>query len=129
MKYIITLSLALALSINAIAQTGLVFSQCLTFGAIGPWVQYSPPSDAYRSPQFTVPEGKIWKIEYAGHTNSASGSYFLEINNVKIQQLAPGYGTFPIWAKSGDVLNLWGTNTPNNSTLTYFFSILEFNNN
>jgi hypothetical protein len=129
MKYIITLSMTLALSLSAMAQTGLTFRQCLTYGATGPWSQYSPPSDAYRSAQFTVPAGNVWKIEFAGSTGYGNGEVYLEINNVKVQRLFQNYTNFPVWAKPGDVINLWATNLPTQNALTYFFSILEFNNN
>ncbi len=122
MKYIITFSIALALSINAIAQTGLVFNQCLTFSGDGPWT--SPTVNSSVSPQFIVPEGKIWKLEYA---YAQVGGGFLRVNGYTASNLSSS--SFPIWLKSGDTVDFIAGTFPPVSIAGFFLSILEFNSN
>jgi hypothetical protein len=122
MKYIITFSIATILSLGGIAQTGLTFSQCLTISSNDPWTPVSLGGNDATSPQIAVPDGKIWKIEYA--YVYAAGIVYLNVNGVKASILNQGYHAFPIWLKSGDNFNFYGT-----FPQSYFISILEFNAN
>jgi hypothetical protein len=121
MKYIITFSIALALSFSSSAQTGLVFSQCLTFGG-DTWTTVS--GNSY-SQEFIVPVGKIWKIEHASivNTNGTLWNRVLQINAFDVAYFPNNYSTFPIWVKSGDVIRFSGGGGD------YFLSILEFQAN
>jgi hypothetical protein len=123
MKYIITFSIALALSMSALAQTGLVFSQCLTFAGKTDIIN----SNQYYSQYYTVPEGKIWKIESAFVNYFSYQGGFLQVNGHLAAALNAATSPFPIWAKSGDTIRIYnpggGVNTD------FFISILEFNAN
>jgi hypothetical protein len=122
MKYLITFSIATILSLGGIAQIGLTFSQCLTISSNDPWTPVSIGVSEATSPQITVPEGKIWKIEYA--YVYAAGIVYLNVNGVKASNLSQGFDTFPIWLKSGDNFNFYAF-----APQSYFISILEFNAN
>ena len=120
MKYIITLSIATILSLGGIAQTGLTFSQCLTISYNGPWTPISFGGNDATSPEVTVPNGKIWKVEYAYVYPSTNPIYF-NVNGLKASQINSGLATYPIWLKAGDNFNFFAS-TPQ----SYFISILEF---
>lgn len=63
------------------------------------------------SPQYVVPEGKIWKLEYA-YVNQASNS-FLRVNGFIASNL--GNAHFPIWLKAGDTIDLYASSFPINN--------------
>ena len=115
--------MALVLSMSTTAQTGLVFSQCLTFGG-NTWTAISGD---YYSPTFVVPNGKIWKIEHASCTANSSTLWnnVMQINGFSIAYFPNNYSTFPIWLKSGDIIRF----RSQYSSPDYFISILEFNSN
>jgi hypothetical protein len=125
MKYIITFWIALTISVSGMAQTGLVFNQCLTFGGN----QYQPMegSASYvESSAYIVPDGKVWKIESA---NYSGGSYpgFLTVNGFQATlSLSGNIIHFPIWVKSGDIIRIRASALAQGE---YFISILEFNAN
>jgi hypothetical protein len=121
MKYIITFSIALAFSMSAMAQTGLVFNQCLTLGG---QTNVNTPSEPL-SVTYFVPEGKVWKIEYAHVDQYTTSQNKLLINNTVACLLSSSITHFPIWAKAGDEIKFrsgqWNAD--------YFLSVLEFNVN
>jgi hypothetical protein len=128
MKYIITFSMAFVLSLSSMAQTGLVFSQCLTFS--GTDFTPAPNNSGNESSTFTVPQGKVWKIEAACFyiPPLLSSNPYLMINNLIVQRLDQATTRFPIWCKAGDQIKIKFTNNQNGNE-AYFFSILEFNAN
>ncbi len=117
--------MALALSLSGIAQTGLVFNQCLTFS--GSDFTPAPNNSGNESSTFTVPQGKVWKIEAACFYGTGNTPY-LVINNLITERINDVTTVFPIWCKSGDQINIRFTNNLYGYE-TYFFSILEFNSN
>jgi hypothetical protein len=125
MKHIFTLLFVISISATSFSQTGLTFGQCLTFSSDGPWTPDSPNASDKTSPPLTVPEGKIWKIEYAYvFAFTSSNPIYLKINGFRASVLNSNYAPFPIWLKSGDYFNFYANNPS-----TYFVSILEFNAN
>ncbi len=125
MKQIITISISLIMSLSGIAQTGLSFSQCLTFS--GTDFIPAPNNSGSESSTFTVPQGKVWKIEAACFYGTGNTPY-LVINNLIAQSLNNGLAVFPIWCKASDQIKIRFTNNIYGYE-TYFFSILEFNAN
>lgn len=122
MKHIITFSFAIAVSMSALAQTGLDFSQCLTFaGETNVLI-----TGDYYSPAFAVPEGKVWKIEHA-YVDYGQNANRLIINDRVANALYPALNSsnFPVWVKAGDSIRV--RTDPSNAD--YFISILEFNAN
>ena len=114
--------MALILSLSSKAQTGLVFSQCLTFNGDS----YTGAGGIQYSPEYVVPEGKVWKIEYAYvDNNCANICNYLMVNNYTSVPLIANFHTFPVWVKSGDVIKIRSSS----STSDYFVTILEFNAN
>lgn len=123
MKYIITFSIALALSMSGMAQTGLVFSQCLTFTGTAN-VDVNPNNQDMRSQDYIVPDGKIWKVEVISIAEGNSFStHYLEINSLQVATLP--YSLGPLWLKTGDVITLYF----NGGGRNYIISILEFEAN
>ncbi len=114
--------MALILSLSSMAQTGLEFSQCLTFGGQTDIIVSNQPY----SQEYTVPAGKIWKIEYAGgEAYSGTSPIYLIINNITACTINNGIIRNPIWVKPGDRIKISGPF----STWDYFISILEFQTN
>ena len=98
----------LFLSILVKSQNNLQLNQVLTYNG---WL-----GSYQSSPVWTVPNGKIWKIEF----RTASG---LKINGSTADNTS---NTSPIWLKSGDnVYYFLNSYIPNG--MEYFISILEFN--
>jgi hypothetical protein len=122
MKHLITFSTVLLLSLSGMAQTGLVFNQCLTFGGKILIII----SGDYYSQEYTVPEGKVWKIEHASVAAASNNLWAnaLLVNGYQTTYFPNNYSAFPIWVKSGDVIRFRGSNNSD-----YFLSILEFNGN
>ncbi len=114
--------MALALSASVMAQTGLVFSQCLTFTGTAN-IDVSPSNSHGRTPNYIVPDGKIWKVEFISGDLSNLSSAFLEINMIRVGELP--IPQLPIWLKSGDIISLYFQS----ADLGYVISILEFNVN
>ncbi len=109
MKYIFIVFFASLFS-KADAQN-LQFSQVLTFGLT---------STANNTVAGVVPENKVWKIEFARISTGGN----LKVNNYSIaNSTGNGWNDFPIWLKSGDILQADGS--PNGSQY-YFISIIEF---
>ena len=113
--------MALILSLSSVAQTGLEFSQCLTFTGSAN-VIVSPTGSDRRSQDYIVPEGKIWKVEaICGLGASLSSSHYVEINTLKVATIP--FTLSPLWLKAGDTITLYF----NNGEGTYIISVLEFN--
>lgn len=104
--------IAFAYRSEAISQN-LVFSQVLTFDGI---VSVQSPTLYYgggysEGPAYTVPAGKVWKVESFTFYRplSYSGYVTLKLNSNILK--CTGGGTFvpgvslPFWLKSGDVLS------------------------
>ncbi len=109
------------------SQGNLQFNNVYTYsGAVNltPGITISCPqsvSYSYVSPTFTVPAGKIWKIERIYYTQS-----FFFVNGCRAGDVAGFIGNthdIPIWLKGGETL-VFAT-----STLTHYYSIniVEFN--
>jgi hypothetical protein len=116
MKTILFLATALFFSINMCAQgNNLQFNRVVTI--TGNVNNYS------ESPAYTVPSGKVWKIESFA---SPSG---ITINNTSSQ---PAYNfsgfnlTCPIWLSAGDFVKAvcWSVNGGSGG---FVFSIIEYN--
>ena len=109
MKYIFSFLLLLALSsMNA---QNLQFSQVLTFAG----TSYSNNAVLIG----TVPEGKVWKIEFL---NQIGTPWYFEINEISISNNTTFPTSFPIWLKANDVLKC----RPSSNIVSYFVSIIEF---
>jgi hypothetical protein len=114
-KYFIILAFALT-SFICKAQSNLQLNQVLTYnGAVG----LGPGFNNQYGPIWTVPNGKVWKVEARSLEN-------LKINGSTFNTVGQSYGNIvalPIWLKSGDVVQYQNLGSP----LNYFISILEFN--
>jgi hypothetical protein len=112
MKKILTIiALTLIIQTASKAQGNLQFNQVLSYtGNVYNYGNYSA------SPVWTVPSGKVWKIE--SYTRD-----FLMINNISINgNTITGNN---IWLKSGDILQC--NPTSYSTGYNYLFSIIEFN--
>lgn len=127
MKYVIASLSALVLCQSVMAQTGLSYNQCLTFGG-NEWIDNTPSNnnDGRETQPFEVPAGKVWKIEFASVKSSSSPTIY--INNHYATSLLLAYNPFPIWCKSGDIIKLKFDNQASGYE-EFFISILEFNAN
>lgn len=94
---------------NSNAQGNLQFNQVLTY-----------QGNSLSSPIWTVPSGKVWKIESAIPFNNLGTSQFL-VNNFTVLQ--NNSNIQPIWLKSGDNCRFTLTSTFS----SYSISIIEFN--
>jgi hypothetical protein len=135
LKNAIILLCLIVASNNMFGQGNLQFNQVLTYaGQVGTWDStYTTYSTV--SPTFTVPTGKLWKIETK--TISTEIIHFY-VNNVFFKDYVAvygGYGTAyaysynisnPIWLKAGDSVyfKAEGSGTPSGP---YFISIIEYN--
>jgi hypothetical protein len=103
---------------TAQAQGNLQFNQVITFNF--------PLNSGALSSIYTVPVGKVWKLEaISGSSSSSTSASFMQINgtNVPIGNTPPSVMN-AIWLKSGDqfaIYNGYGLSAG------YFCSILEFN--
>lgn len=124
-KYFILVAFALT-SFICKAQSNLQLNQVLTYnGVCGQTI-----TSGLSSPTWTVPNGKVWKVEARTpdylkiNGRFYTGGYYTSGNgNLNGPSIA-----LPIWLKSGDVLQYQiGNNFSPSSTFDYFISILEFN--
>jgi len=129
-KNVSLLLLSVLCSFAVYSQSNLQFNQVLTYA--GRLATANGAGDSTAA--WTVPAGKVWKIE------SASGAYayvtspvFLVVNGVKVFDLYIYNSSttrnvyFPVWLKAGDVARIAEYNTSNNFYTAYFISIVEFN--
>lgn len=113
------------------AQGNLQFNQVVTFTGTG------SGSFSYSSPTWTVPAGKVWKVESASpnvanapvtrainiNAGSSWGSFALMTASQETT-ISP----FPIWLKAGDQVQLQAAgNCCSTTSFSYAISILEFN--
>ena len=103
----------------------LQFSQVLTFTGELPPTTWTP------GPIYTVPEGKVWKIEslFSGST----GALGYKVNNTMLKLNGNGGASqivFPIWLKAGDTLQPYVDNSTGFSAMiVYLISMIEFSTN
>ncbi|MFM2037564.1 MAG: hypothetical protein RL432_503 [Bacteroidota bacterium] len=113
------------------AQGNLQFNQVVTYTGTG------SGSFSYSSPTWTVPAGKVWKVESASpnvanapvtrainiNAGSSWGSFALMTASQETT-ISP----FPIWLKAGDQIQLQAAgNCCSTTSFSYAISILEFN--
>ncbi|MES2850860.1 MAG: hypothetical protein V4685_17500 [Bacteroidota bacterium] len=129
-KNVFLLLLSVLCSVAVHSQSNLQFSQVLTYSGHLATTNNAGDSTA----AWTVPTGKVWKIE------SASGAYgyvtypvYLVVNGIKVFDIYIYNSSttrnvyFPVWLKAGDVVRIAEYNTSNNYYTDYFISIVEFN--
>ena len=119
------ISLLSILTSKSFAQGNLQFNQVLTYSG-------TLTTGWNSSPSYTVPVGKVWKIEF----HSVSDNYIsLYLNGAVIHDVAmvgsvnaagSVINSSPIWLKTGDVINYAGQ-LPNYSQQGWALSIIEFN--
>lgn len=129
-KNVCLLLLMMLFPVTAYAQSNLQFNQVLTYsGHLATTTSAGDSTEAW-----TVPQGKVWKIE------SASAAYgyvtypvFLVVNGTKVFDIYIYNSStvrnvyFPVWLKAGDAVRIAEYNTSNNFFTDYFISIVEFN--
>jgi len=113
------------------SQGNLQFNQVVTYTGSG------SGSFSYNSPTWTVPAGKVWKVESASpnlgnaavtravNVNSGVdwGSYRLTSSGQDLS-VSP----FPIWLKAGDQVQLHASgNCCSTTNFSYAISVVEFN--
>jgi hypothetical protein len=116
------ISLFLLFSWSIHSQGNLQFNQVIS--STGSTSNSTPGFSTYNSIAYTVPNGKVWKLEYVfGATN---GWYITVNNNVIYYTNTTGQSlerTSPIWLKAGDVLRFSALYSAN----SFYFSGIEFN--
>jgi hypothetical protein len=105
--------LVLSISSTCLSQSNLQFNQPITYsGFLG---------QGSSSPTWTVPAGKVWKVEHFSHD-------FLVVNNDRAGNGNSNSG--PLWLKAGDQIRydlaFYGANCCGTST-NFLISIIEFN--
>ena len=116
---------------TSLAQGNLQFNQVVTYTGTG------SGSFSYVSPSWTVPAGKVWKIESAspnlGNTavsravninaGASWGSFALTTSSQETTK-----NPFTIWLKAGDLVQLQAAgNCCSTTSFSYAISIIEFN--
>jgi hypothetical protein len=105
------------------SQGNLQFNQVITYGGNlnAGSISTNNGSFTYSSPAYTVPSGKVWKIENVMSYNSI----IMIVNNLIAGSVGSGIGPIStLWLKAGDVLRFANSSISTNS---YFFSGIEFN--
>ena len=118
----VLLSLFFLFCLTSFAQGNLQFNQVISNAGLTSNANTGYTS--YNSIAYTVPTGKVWKLEYVFGMNA---SWYITVNNnivyyinISGQQLER---TSPIWLKAGDVLKFSSIYSANN----FYFSGIEFN--
>ena len=108
------------------SQGNLQFNQVITYSQLST-TTLSGSIHSYSSQIYTVPVGKVWKIEKFLMRNNGSVSTFLKVNNafqISPTEINPG----PVWVKEGDQIQaVTSTTGGGNFTGGFFISIIEFN--
>ncbi len=119
------LSILFLVSVCSIARSqNLAFSQVLTYTGELPNAVNTP------GPIYTVPSGKVWKIESLNSTVNQSLGF--KLNNTFFPVTPNTYSTpmiFPIWLKEGDTLQPFVVGASPPTMYGYFISIVEFSTN
>jgi hypothetical protein len=122
--------LAITCSGLSFAQGNLQFNQVIS---ISTSIQCTGANCNVSSINYTVPTGKVWKLEssYAlNTTTSGQTTLSYRLNGLSVRNLFGGASSHPDWYKAGDVISLYLTHTDGASTIgsaNYRFSIIEFN--
>jgi hypothetical protein len=112
MKTIFLFVAMITTSLTIQAQGNLQFNRSMTNG--GSIVSPAMGGCGY-SPNFTVPEGKVWKIEKYSTTED------MRINGIVV----PGGSSMsPIWLNAGDIISFENCSIYSHY---YFFNGIEFN--
>jgi hypothetical protein len=119
-----TLCIALFVALNSLlySQGNLQFNQVLTYGGTlnAGSISANYGNVQNSSPAYTVPSGKVWKIESV----MTNGTVHLLVNNLFAGGVGSGIGPIStLWLKAGDVIRFGYSS----SAYTYFFSGIEFN--
>lgn len=124
-KFIVLL---LSISIYSYSQANLQFNNVLT--------QFGNLSGGYgqtaTSPTYTVPVGKIWKLEkYTREKLFVNGIRIKDIylNNTNTGNYGAVIDNSPLWLKEGDSFYITVGGPPYSWTEDWYFSLLEFNKN
>ncbi len=109
-------------------QGNLQFNQVLTYSG-----SFNSTMNATQSSSvFTVPPGKVWKLEAYSYSYYYTGSNRFRVNYLNDSPMDPSVSSnAPIWLKSGDYIFCKAGNLGlvSNDLLTnsWFFSIIEYN--
>lgn len=115
MRYLTIIALIMACAFTAQAQSDLRFDEVI-------FMELSPLQDSV----FTVPAGKVWKIEQAGGAHYSS-SYVIYLRNASgvniglMEYNQDGVEDMPTWLPSGYTGSFY-----NNNNYWGFVSILQF---
>lgn len=115
MRYLTIIALIMACAFTAQAQSDLQFDEVI-------FIELSPTQDS----SFTVPAGKVWKIEQGGSAHPSS-SYYIYLRNASgvniglIEYNQDGIEDTPTWLPSGFTGSFY-----NNNNYHGFVSILQF---
>jgi len=130
MKTILFIASLICLNL-CFAQGNLQFNQVVTYTGTG------SGSFSYSSPSWTVPAGKVWKVESASpNVANAPVTRAININagsswgNFALMTASQEttISPFPIWLKAGDQIQLQAAgNCCSTTSFSYAISILEFN--
>ncbi len=113
------------------AQGNLQFNQVITLTGT-----LTVNNGAINAQFYTVPSGKVWKIEHVGGSTSLTGNgtqYGLTINNATtISYWGSSTSNYhkeicPIWLKASDSLSFYWSQYNSSQSCSYVISILEFN--
>jgi hypothetical protein len=120
-KALLILSL-FSISIFGKAQGNLQFNQVISNA--GSTATSNVGYSTYNSIAYTVPTGKVWKLEYVF---GMSSGWYLTVNNKVIYYTnisgQPLEKQSPIWLKAGDILKL----SSMYNAYDFYFSGIEFN--
>jgi hypothetical protein len=119
---IFVLALFSALSSLLYSQGNLQFNQVISNA--GSTSTSNVGYSTYNSIAYTVPAGKVWKLEYVFGMNSG---WYVTVNNKVIYYTnisgQPLERQSPIWLKAGDILKLSSIY----NAYDFYFSGIEFN--
>jgi len=126
LRHALCIALFSALFSQLYSQGNLQFNQVISFGGVlnaGSISGTNIGSPLYGSLTYTVPSGKVWKIESAMSNNG--GTTLLFVNNLLAGTVGSGLSAMsPLWLKAGDIVRMGNSSNPLN---TYFLSGIEFN--
>jgi hypothetical protein len=105
-------------------------SQNLAFSQVQTFTGELPPTVNTPGPVYTVPAGKVWKIESLNSTVNQSLGF--KLNNTFFHVTPVSYSSqivFPIWLKEGDTVQPFVVTNFPSVMYGYFISIIEFSAN